>query len=231
MNPHEIMPSNSLKNTIKELLSQGKLEDIAELATTRRKTLGTLLALTFDSDPEIVWRAIEAQGLAAERLSASSPSYVREHMRRLYWLITEESGGCFWRAPECMAELGARMPRLLQAHVPIAFHLIETLEEEDLEHFRPGALWAVGRLICAARDHLPDVLPLVVEALSDKVSQARGMAVWCLGEVDETDHLTQRPELLEDEGPVQLYRDRKLEATTVGRLTREVLDRAMAETG
>jgi hypothetical protein len=228
---HETMPSNSLKNTIKELLSKGKLEEIAELATTRRKTLGTLLALTFDSEPEIVWRAIEAQGMASERLSNSSPSYVREHMRRLYWLITEESGGCFWRAPECMAELGARMPRLLQAHVPIAFHLIETLEEEDLEHFRPGALWAVGRLIGVARDYLPDVLPLVVEALSEKDPQARGMAVWCLGEVGEAESLVRRPELLEDEGPVQLYRNRSLEATTVGRLTREVLDRAMAQTG
>ena len=97
-------------------------------------------------------RAIEAQGMAAEALSSSSPAYVKEHMRRLYWLITEESGACFWRAPECMAECGARMPRLLASHVPIAFHLIETLEDEDLDHFRPGALWAVGRTVIRQDD-------------------------------------------------------------------------------
>ena len=146
------MSSSTLKETLREHLVQGNLEEIADMAQSRRKVLGSLLALTFDPDPGVVWRAVEAQGMGAEALSDTSPSYVREHMRRLYWLITEESGACFWRAPECMAECGARLPRLLKAHVSIAFHLIETLEVEDLEHFRPGALWAVGRLVEVVED-------------------------------------------------------------------------------
>jgi hypothetical protein len=147
-------------------------------------------------------------------------------MRRLYWLITEESGACFWRAPECMAECGARMPRLLKSHIPIAFHLLETLEEEDLEHFRPGAIWAIGRLVGVARDDLPAVLPLVIEALDRPDPQARGMAVWCLGEVGETESLEARMDLLEDDGAVLLYRDRVLSETTVGRLAEEVIGKA-----
>jgi methylated-DNA-[protein]-cysteine S-methyltransferase len=222
------MASPTLKDTLRDLLARGELEEIAEMALTRRKVLGTLLGLTFDSDVEVVWRAIEAQGLAAEGLSGRSPNYVKEHVRRLYWLITEESGACFWRAPECMAECAARMPRLLKSHVPIAFHLIETLEEEDLEHFRPGALWAVGRLIDAARDDLPGVLPLVLDALDDPRPQSRGMAVWCLREVGEGGSLTGYPGLLEDKEPFHLYRDGVLEHTTVGALAREVLDEAAA---
>ena len=221
----------SLKETLREHLVQGDLEGIADIAMKRRKALGTLLALTFDSDVEVVWRAIEAQGMAAEGLSRKSPNCVREHMRRLFWLITEESGACFWRAPECMAELGARMPRLLQSHVPIAFHLIETLEEEDLEHFRPGALWAVGRLFDLAEDHLPGVLPLVFEALSNPLPQSRGMAVWCLRQVGKGAELADYPALLEDDGLVHLYRDGSVEEITVGRLTQEVLDEASASAG
>ncbi len=80
-----------------------------------------------------------------------------------------------------------------------------------------------------ARDDLPAVLPLVVEALDRPDSQARGMAVWCLGEVGETRILEGRPDLLEDEGPVLLYRNRFLEETTVGRLAREVLAKAAQE--
>jgi hypothetical protein len=221
----------TLKETLREHLVQGNLDEIAEMAMKRRKVLGTLLGLTFDSDVEVVWRAIEAQGRAAERLSEKSPNYVREHMRRLYWLITEESGACFWRAPECMAELGARIPRLFESHIPIAFHLIETLEEEDLEHFRPGALWAVGRLVEFAEDDLPGVLPLVFEALSDPLAQSRGMAVWCLRQVGKGAALSDYPTLLEDEGPVHLYRDGSVEETTVSRLTQEVLDEAAASAG
>ncbi len=225
------MPSTPLKTVLRELLAEGKLEEIAEMAIGKRRVLGALLSLTFDPDLEVVWRAIEAQGMAAERLSVKSPAYVREHMRRLYWLITEESGACFWRAPECMAECGARMPRLLESHVPIAFHLIETMEEEDLEHFRPGALWAVGRLIGVAEDDLPGVLPRVFEALSDPLSQSRGMAVWCLRQVGKGPVLADHPGLFEDDGTVHLYRDRAVEEITVACLTREVLDETSSSVG
>lgn len=220
------MPSKSLKRTVHDLLVEGKLEDVAELATERKRVLGSLVALTFDSDLQVVWRAIEAMGIAVERVAASDKAYVKEHMRRLYWLITEEAGAVFWRAPECMAECAVRLPRLFGSHIPIAFHLLETFEEEDLEHFRAGTLWAIGRLIDVARDDLPTVLPLVIDALDRPDSQARGMAVWCLGEVGEAKVLEGRPDLLEDQGPIQLYRDRVVEETTVGRLTKDVLERA-----
>ncbi len=213
-----------LKDVVREHLVDGDLEAIVDLTLARRKTLGTLLAMTFDADPQVAWRAIEAQGMAAETLSAESPAFVKEHVRKLLWLITEESGAVFWRAPECMAECAARMPELMKEHVSIAFHLIETLEPEDLEHFRPGALWAVGRLVHEAGRYLSDVLPLIQDALDHPDPQTRGMAAWCLGEVGEGGILDGKPELLEDDGPVQLYRDRILEHTTVGAVTRKVLD-------
>ncbi len=216
------MAKPALKDTLRDFLAHGELQAVVEKAGERRKVLGTLVALTFDSDPQVVWRAIEAMGMAAEAVSKTSPTYVKEHMRRLYWLITEESGGVFWRAPECLAECAGRLPGLLEDFVPIAFHLLESLEEEDLGHFRSGALWAVGRLSRVVPDDLPAVLPLVVRALDDSDPQARGMAVWCLGQVGEGKTLGARPDLLDDPGPVQLYRNRVLEQTTVGALTREV---------
>ncbi len=220
------MPSMTLKATLQDLLVGGRLEDVAELATEKRRVLGSLVALTFDPDLQVVWRAIEAMGMAVEKVAVSHKAFVREHMRRLYWLITEESGSVFWRAPECMAECCVRLPVLFKSHIPITFHLLETLEEEDLEHFRPGAIWAIGRLIDVAGDGLPSVLPLVMEALDRPDPQARGMAVWCLGEVGEMGVLEGRPDLLEDQGPGHLYRDRVVEETTVGSLSREILEKA-----
>jgi len=224
------MPPRALKKTVRDLLVKGELEQVAELATEKKRVLGTLIALTYDSELEVVWRSIEAMGLAVERLASSEKRYLKEHMRRLYWLITEEAGAVFWRAPECMAECCVRLPTLFKSHIPIAFHLLETLEEEDLEHFRPGTLWAIGRLIGVAGEDLHTVLPLVIEALDRPDPQARGMAVWCLGEAGETGILEGRPDLLEDQGPVHLYRDRVLEETSVGRLTREVLEQGAHQT-
>lgn len=217
------MALRALKKQIRGLLQEGKLEEVAELATETKRVLGALISLTFDSDLQVVWRAIEAMGMAVERLVPSSKRYLKEHMRRLYWLITEEAGAVFWRAPECMAECCARAPGLFASHVPIAFHLLETLEEEDLEHFRPGAIWAVGRLHELAKEDMTSLLPLVIEALDRADPQARGMAVWCLGEVGHTSALKGRPDLLDDHGPVSIYRDRALITTTVASLAEEAM--------
>jgi AraC family transcriptional regulator of adaptative response/methylated-DNA-[protein]-cysteine methyltransferase len=218
------MADATLKERLRNFLEAGRLEEIADLVKVRKRGLGSLIALTFDADPLVVWRAIEAMGMSAESLAPSHPDYVKEHMRRLYWLITEESGAVFWRAPECMAECCARLPDLLKSHIPITFHLLETLEEEDLEHFRPGALWAIARLVELARQDLPALLPLVEDALGCSDPQARGMAVWCLGRVGEVETLARREDLRADTGPVRLYRNRRLEDTTVGRLTGEILE-------
>jgi hypothetical protein len=52
------------------------------------------------------------------------------------------------------------------------------------------------------------------------------MAVWCLGQLGHTRVLADRPELLEDEGAVDLYEDGLLNRTSVGGLSRRVLAQA-----
>lgn len=217
------MSLRALKKTVRGMLLDGKLEEVAGLAREQQKVLGSLITLTFDTDPLVVWRAVEAMGLAIKEVVRVDRSQAKEHMRRLYWLITEEAGAVFWRAPECMAECCASEPKFFKTHIPIAFHLLETLEEEDLEHFRPGAIWAIGRLHEFAREDLPAVLPLLIEALDRPESQARGMAAWCLGEVGAVHALEGRTDLLEDEGKVHLYRNRIVEETTVGQVARAAL--------
>ena len=217
------MSLRTLKKTVRGMLVDGKLEEVAELSREQQKVLGSLITLTFDPDLLVVWRAIEAMGLAIKEVVRVDGAQAKEHMRRLYWLITEEAGAVFWRAPECMAECCASHPKFFMTHIPIAFHLLETLEEEDLEHFRPGAIWAIGRLHKIVPGHVPGVLPLLVEALDRPESQARGMAAWCLGEVGESEALKGRTDLLEDQGVVHLYRNREVEETTVAQVVRAAL--------
>jgi len=193
------------------------------MATERRRVLPTLVALTFDADLQICWRAIEALGMGCSLVSEDDSDFVREQLRRLYWLISEESGGICWRAPECMAEIVHAQPERFADYLSIAFHLITSLEEEDLGHFRAGALWAVGRLAHEAREDRGDVLPAVVVALDNNDPQVRGMAAWCLEEMNETGLLARRADLLTDDGPVDLYEKQRIMRTTVGSLVRMAL--------
>jgi hypothetical protein len=208
----------ALKDTLHALLSRGALEEIAELAAGRRRCLGSLVSLTFDPDPLISMRSVEAMGMACDRIANEDPECVRQHVRRLYWLITEESGGICWRAPEAMAEAVARQPGLLSDFIPIVAHLLVQMEEEDLAHFRPGALWAIGRLASACGDFVPDLMDAITASLDDSDPQARGMAVWCLLALGEQGRVRARKDLLSDSGPVVLYEDRQLVHATVGNL-------------
>ena len=162
-------------------------------------------------------------GHAAARIADDDPPFVCDHMRRLYWLLSEESGGLCYRAPEAMAEIICRRPRLCAEYTPITACLILSMAEEDLERFRPGALWAVGRLGPLAAGHVEQLTPAITAALEHPDAQTRGMAVWCLGQLGREKVLADRPALLEDDGPVEFYEDREILALTVGELVRRSL--------
>ena len=209
----------SMKREVRKLLNQRQLEAIAELAARKRRVLGSLLSLTFDADPQIGWRAVEGMGVAAARIADADPGPVREHLRRLVWLLNEESGGICWRAPEAIAEIICQRPALFANYVPIVIHLLLEMAEEDLRHFRPGILWAIGRLGENGETYVPEVLPAIVAALDHADSQVRGMSVWCLDRLGRTELLAGRSDLLGDDGPVDLYEDGVLTRTSVGQLS------------
>ena len=82
-----------MKKRLRELLAQQCFDEIANLAGGKRRVFGLLISLTYDREPLIGWRAVEAMGAAAQRVAQDDPDCVRDLLRRLYWLMSEESGG------------------------------------------------------------------------------------------------------------------------------------------
>ncbi len=123
-----------------------------------------------------------------------------------------------------MAEIIRRRPRAFADQLPIVVSLIVTLAEEDLPRFKPGVLWAVGRLGGLAEDHIADILSAIVASLGDPNAQVRGMAVWCLGRIGQVGLVADRPALLSDGGAVDFYEDGVLRRTSVAEMARRALD-------
>lgn len=192
----------SLKKRLRSLLLEGDVEGVARLAPGRRRVLAVLMSLTYDPDPVLSARAVEATGMAADRLAEKDPEAVQAHLRRLHWLISEESGGICLRAPEMMAEILRRRPVEFRDYFPILISLLEMMEEEDLAHFRPGILWALGRIAGLAGGIPCRAVGKIVEALDHPDPLHRGLAVRCLLKLDRKDALVGRDELAEDDGPV-----------------------------
>jgi hypothetical protein len=162
-------------------------------------------------------------GAATELIAQDDPDQVRDHLRRLYWLISEESGGICWRAPEAMAEIVARQPDVFHDYVPIVVSLIQEMAEEDLAHFRAGVLWAIGRLGPLADQELAAVLPAVTSCLDHADPQVRGLAAWCLGACGRGRVLADRDDLIADKATVTIYQDGDLHQVNVGQLVRNAL--------
>ena len=212
-----------VKDQLRCCLINQDYDTIVHLAGTTSRVLSFLTALTYDEDRLISWRAIEAIGLAAARIADEDPEPVRVHLRRMQWLLNDESGGIGWRLPEAMGEIIYNRPRLFPEFVSIVITLFD-LEEEDVAKFRPGILWAIGRIAQVS----PEIdralaLPWIIPCLDDTDSQTRGLAVWCLGHLGVTEQLTARDVLFNDGGPIELYLDGQLVETSVAELARQAL--------
>ncbi|UCG53686.1 MAG: hypothetical protein JSW58_09075 [Candidatus Latescibacterota bacterium] len=181
----------------------------------KKRVLGVLVSLTFAPDPLIAWRAVEAFGAAADRIAETNPDYVRSHLRRLQWLMSDESGGVCWYAPQAMAEIIRRRPSMFPDYAAIVISFIHTVEEEDLAQFRPGILWAIGRLAPVAANEFETVLPHIEACLDHLDPQVRGMAVWCLKQAGRQSPIDARTDLATDDGPVELYENGRIEQTSV----------------
>jgi hypothetical protein len=207
-----------MKERLRELLTRQQLAEITEIATQKKRVLGVLVSLTFDADAEIAWRAVEAMGMAADRIAEKDPEYVRNHLRRIHWLMSDESGGVCWYGPQAIAEIVRRRPDAYAEYADIVISFIHTVAEEDLAHFRAGILWAIGRLAPVVPEGVAPVLPAVVSCLDEPDPQTRGMAVWCLKQTGRQDLLADRLDLLTDDGSVELYESGRVERTNISAL-------------
>jgi hypothetical protein len=220
-----------MKKRLRELLAQQCFDEIANLAGGKRRVLGLLISLTYDREPLIGWRAVEAMGAAAQRVAQDDPDCVRDFLRRLYWLMSEESGGICWRSPEAMAEIAVRLPELAEEYVSIVVSLLKEMADEDLNHFRVGILWAIGRLGPLAEKELTSVLPSIKACLDHPDPQVRGLAVRCLGRCGRQELIADREDLREDDASLTVYENGRLDNATVCQLVQRAVETKRSTAG
>ncbi|MCX6028088.1 MAG: HEAT repeat domain-containing protein [Chloroflexi bacterium] len=134
-----------MKARVRKLLAEGDVADIVALAGQNRRVFSYLTALTYDPDPLVADRAVEALGLVAGALSDTDAEFVRGHLRRLFWLLNDESGGIGWRAAEAIGEIIRARPDRFAEFIPNLVALLD-MEAEDAPRFRDSILRAIGRV-------------------------------------------------------------------------------------
>jgi hypothetical protein len=128
------------RQRLRALLVARDLDGVAVWARTRRNPFRLLFSLLFEPDDLLQWRAVEAAGQMAAVMAEAGLEPLREVLRRVLWLMNDESGGVLWQGPEILGEILARVPGLRPEFAPL---LPPYLREEPFER---GAAWALARL-------------------------------------------------------------------------------------
>jgi hypothetical protein len=128
------------KSELRKLILDQNWDRIVAWAGDNSNALGTLSSLFFETDRLVLWRAIDALGRIAAVSAASNIEKIRGFVRRLFWLMNDESGGISWHAPEAIAEIIGAVPGLIGefGEMYLAF-LVE-------EPFEAGTCWGIARL-------------------------------------------------------------------------------------
>ncbi len=136
----------NLRTHVREMVENGKLDEIDMLLGVEPRALRYLVSLTYRSEPEV--RQVACQGVA--RAARYHPDLVQQVVRRLVWAMNDESGTNALTAPEVVKAIAEERPEIL---LPLVPDLVRLASDEGL------------------KDGLADVLKTVTDSFPGEVGQ------------------------------------------------------------
>ncbi len=113
------MSIRSQKTEAVHILRSRNQAALTRWARSVRNPLRVLISLTYDSDPLTRWRAIEAAGWTAANYAEANLDRVRDMLWRIFWQMTDESGGMGWHSPELIGEILVNVPLLIPEYADL----------------------------------------------------------------------------------------------------------------
>jgi len=189
-----------------------------------RKIINPLISLFCDPDPLVRWRAVDATGRVVSEEARTNMESARVIMRRLTWMLNDESGGIGWGAPEAMGAILARHARLASEYGDILLSYIQPACN-FLEHpvLQRGVLWGIGHLAASAPEIVRCAAPCLIPFLQSDDPYHRGYAAWAAGYMGDLQLVPTVKGLIDDPAPVILYTGGRLQETSVGELAETAL--------
>ncbi len=161
------------KQYISSLLEKNEIESVAFDAAKDRKIISRLIRIAYHKETLIGWRAIRSIGLTARVLIKTDYEFLRETCRRLLWSLSDESGGIGWSAPEILGEIVSADPECFSDIIP----LIAEVYDIEEKIFRPGVLYALGRIADKGPDRVLPFKEFIGRALSEGDALSRIYAI------------------------------------------------------
>lgn len=229
------MSRRELKARLVEILDKGWFDGFWEMVA--RYPAHALLAPLFSSLchplPRVRGNAVRAFGILVPRMAETDMEAARIVMRRFLWSLNEESGGIGWGAPEAMAAILGASPLLRREYLHLLCsymrgdgpELFQDGNHLELPLLQRGLLAGIGDL---CRDHRQE---MVAQDIADDLRaylaspdyQVVGLAIRCLGFLQETAAAEDIAGFLDHPGRVDVFAAGEEKTMSVGELAADSL--------
>jgi len=162
------------------LLQNGDFEGLINRLSSARNPSKFLQSLVYDPDEEIKWRAIKAVGLVSRKIADDDIEKLRDIIRRLLWLMNDESGGLGWHSPELIGEILVNVPVLIKEYAQL---LVSFFKEEP---FEKGSHLAVYRVASVDPKPYVDKTDQLMKSLNKPDKHIQAYTLLALGKIDPT---------------------------------------------
>lgn len=155
----------SLKDEVLRILIDNPLEQVLVKLENfpPTKIVSILIGAFLCRDELVKWKSVAAFGLCVKRIANQELERARIIIRRLMWMLNEESGGMGWGVPEGFAEALYHSEALKNEYLSIFVSYLWKPEDErkykadNYLEFPPaqrGVIWGIGRLAQKYREDL-----------------------------------------------------------------------------
>lgn len=134
------------------------------------KLTNALFSASYNESKLISYRTVLSFGLHTEYLAKSNLEKVRIIMRRCVWMLTVESGGIPWNAPQIMGEIMSANKTIAEEYINVLFSYINETEYgfdnflEDVR-LRKGIFYAIMRI----SENFPEMINQFQVILKQKI--------------------------------------------------------------
>ena len=231
--PESKGPVRTLKRKVLSLLEG--LRDVEGLyeglrALPPRKLVSPLIGAFCHREERVRWLAILALGDTVARIAKEDLEAARIVIRRLMWMLNEESGGMAWGAPEALAECLYHHAGLAEEYTHILVSYIRP--DGNMLEYPPaqrGVAWGIGRLSAKERKRLLQLRAqeCLFPLLESPDHVVAGLTVWALGRLlpfPESERLkTPLERLRAEDSEIFFFEGPDFRWARVSELTAEVL--------
>lgn len=156
-----VYPKKEVWNILEKEDISGVLSSLKKFPYT--KVVSPLIGAFLHPKEEVRWKAIVGFGYIVSQIAEKDMERARVIIRRLIWMLNEESGGMAWGVPEGFAEALYNHSGLKNEYLSIFVSYIWNTEDtqkykaDNYLEFPPaqrGVIWGLGRLAQKYRNEL-----------------------------------------------------------------------------